>query len=187
MSQPARYTPHDFIRFRAFLRLLAEAGLDRRLAHSVDPSDIVQTVLLKATEAHGSLRAQSEAEVAGWLRAILANTLHTTHKTYFQEELRLGPRVSIEELSENSSLEAQDWLPDRIPAPPAQAEEEEAMLRIAVALEKLPVEHRVVVVLKHWHKWPVEAIAEQMGRTGSSVMGLYRRGIGRLGEDLKDL
>ena len=186
MTQPAPYTPDDFSRFRAFLRLLAERGLDPRLSHSVDASDIVQTVLLRAMEAQGSLRAQSEAQVAAWLRAILRNTLTTVHTRFFLEQRKLGVRVPIDPLLEGSSTCLQGSITDSTPLPPALLEKEEAMLRLVGAIEKLSPEYRQVVVLKHWHHWSIADIARHMGRTESSIAGLFRRGIARLGNELKE-
>ena len=61
--------------FRNYLRLLARTGVDASLQGKADPSDVVQEVLLKAHQGFDQFRGQTEAELAGWLRQILANTL----------------------------------------------------------------------------------------------------------------
>ena len=62
-------------RYRAYLHLLARLQLDPRLQSKLDASDVVQQTLVKAHNGRGQFRGQTDAELAGWLRRILANTL----------------------------------------------------------------------------------------------------------------
>src|SRR5437763_14815808 len=59
--------------YRDYLLLLARLQLDGRLRGKLDASDIVQEALLKAHEKRDQFRGHTDAELAGWLRAILAN------------------------------------------------------------------------------------------------------------------
>ena len=61
--------------YRDYLLLLTRLQFDARLRGKLDPADIVQQTLLKAHGARGQLRGKEDAEVAAWLRRILANTL----------------------------------------------------------------------------------------------------------------
>ena len=61
--------------YRNYLRLLARTGLDVSLQGKADPSDLVQDALLKATLRFGQFRGATDAELAGWLRQILARCL----------------------------------------------------------------------------------------------------------------
>ncbi|MCI0457345.1 MAG: hypothetical protein L0Z62_10275 [Gemmataceae bacterium] len=62
-------------RFRPYLRLLAQLHLDPRLRGKLDASDIVQTACLQAHRAWEEFRGTTDAELAAWLRRILARAL----------------------------------------------------------------------------------------------------------------
>src|SRR5438477_3960739 len=74
--------------FRNYLRLLARTGIDASLRGKADPSDLVQETLLKACQAFGQFRGQTEAEMAAWLRKILARNLADLVRRYRTSEAR---------------------------------------------------------------------------------------------------
>src|SRR5205085_11154155 len=59
-------------RFRHYLLLLARLHLGERLKAKLDPSDVVQQTLLEAHRKQAQFRGSTEAELAGWLRQMLA-------------------------------------------------------------------------------------------------------------------
>ena len=61
--------------FRNYLRFLGRDGLQGPLRTKVDASDIVQEVLLRAQGHFDQFRGGTEAELAAWLRAILAREI----------------------------------------------------------------------------------------------------------------
>ena len=88
--------------YRDYLRLLARLQLDPRLQARIDPSDMVQQTLLTAHQKLDQYRGQTDAELAGWLRAILANQLAEATRKLGR---RAGARVqSMEAVLEQSSL-----------------------------------------------------------------------------------
>jgi RNA polymerase sigma-70 factor (ECF subfamily) len=68
--------------FRDQLRLLARAELDARWQGKIDPSDLVQQTLLEAYQARDQFRGKSAAELAAWLRRILAHNLADVVRHY---------------------------------------------------------------------------------------------------------
>ncbi len=77
--------------FRNYLRLLARTGIDASLQGKADPSDLVQEALLKAHRHFAQFRGRSEAELAGWLRQLLANSPPPGSI----EKLKVAPRVRV--------------------------------------------------------------------------------------------
>ena len=170
-------------RFREYLRLLARLHLAPALRSKVDPSDIVQQVLVKAHQHGGQFRGRSEGEWAAWLRRILANTLNDAVRKYGREIAR--ERVAADGVDESSArLEA--WLEADQSSPSQRAIRQEQFLRLADALAQLPEDQRVVVEWHHLKDESVADIAQRLGRTEASVAGLLRRGLQKLRELLQE-
>ena len=74
MTRPEGAQP-SLEHFRGYLLLLARQQLDTRLQGKLDASDIVQQTLLEAYQDYGQFRGHNDAELAGWLRRILARNL----------------------------------------------------------------------------------------------------------------
>jgi RNA polymerase sigma-70 factor (ECF subfamily) len=168
-------------RFRDYLRLLARLQLDDRIQGKLDPSDVVQQTLIKAHQAMEQFRGQTDAELAGWLRRILANTMTDAVRKY-QNEVR-RERSLLQTLDESSAkLEA--WLHAAQDSPSDQAVRNEQVLQLAAGLGELPDDQRRAVELRYLKDMPVPEIAAQMGKTEPAVAGLLRRGLQRLREVL---
>lgn len=77
---------------RRHLRSLAQLHMHAGLRRKLDPSDVVQQTLLKACAAIGDFRGQGQAELAAWLRRILANTLADAARLYLggKRDVTLG-------------------------------------------------------------------------------------------------
>ena len=75
MERPSGKVELSVERYRPYLRLLAEAEVNRKLRSKLDPSDLVQQTLLQACQVRHQFRGTSEAEMAAWLRRILARTV----------------------------------------------------------------------------------------------------------------
>jgi RNA polymerase sigma-70 factor, ECF subfamily len=172
--------------YRDYLRLLARLHLDARLRGKLDPSDVVQETLLKAHEKFDQFRGTTDAELAGWLRQILANTLAEAARRYSSGARDVGRERSLEQVLEESSVRLEHWLAEDRFAPGGRADRQEQLLRLAGALAQLPDDQRQAVELHHLKGRPVAEIAERMGRTSSSVGSLLYRGLKRLRERLSE-
>jgi RNA polymerase sigma-70 factor (ECF subfamily) len=178
--------PAAFERYRDYLHLLARMQIDPRLRRDCDPSDIVQTVLLKANQGNDGFRGGSPEELAGWLRKILANTLADQLRDRLRGRRDVRREVDLERSVNESSQKLAACGVSREPSPSAALGVKENALRLAAALGRLPEPQRDAVTLKHVEGRPLVDVANLMDRSPAAVASLLRRGLARLREMLAE-
>ncbi len=172
--------------FRSYLRVLAGMQLNPILKARVDPSDVVQQTLLHAHRAAKQYRGKTDAELAGWLRQILANELAHQLRDNRRDKRDVTRERSIQQSVEASSIKLERLLASEGPPPEDIAERNERTLRISAAISALPDSQREAVELHYWHRWTLQQIGEHQGRSKSSVAGLIRRGLKQLKDKLNE-
>jgi len=171
--------------FRSYLHLLARLQLGTRYQKKLDASDVVQQTLLKAHQALEQFRGREPAELAAWLRQILARTLADLARDLSRAKRDIDLERSLEAAVEGSSARLEAWVADES-SPSQNAMRHEQSLRLAEALATLPEPQREALVLKHCEGWSLAAIAEHLGRTPPAVASLLRRGLKQLRELLRE-
>jgi RNA polymerase sigma-70 factor (ECF subfamily) len=167
--------------FRNYLRLLACTGLQEDLQDKADPSDLVQETLLKAHASFGQFRGSNEAELAGWLRQILARNLTDLARRFHQTESRRVARErSLEELLDQSSLALGKLVAVGGSSPSEHAQQRELSVVLADALADLSPDYRNVIVLRSLEERDWEEVARRMRRTTGAVRILWARALTRL-------
>jgi RNA polymerase sigma-70 factor (ECF subfamily) len=162
------------------LRLLARLQIGRLLRSKLDPADVAQETLLRAYQKWDQYRGQTDAELGGWLRRILAGYLAQTLRDYSRQKRNVGLEQSLEKALEESSSFLEALLSSEAGMPSHLADRQEQLLRLAGALARLPADQRRAVELRHLQEFAVAGIAAEMGRTPGSINGLIRRGLQRL-------
>jgi RNA polymerase sigma-70 factor (ECF subfamily) len=169
--------------FRDYLLLLARMRLQPQLRGKLDPSDVVQQTLARATQGRDQFRGRTAAEQAGWLRRILANTLADAGRKFHRE---LHDEQALAGALDQSSARLEAWLVAEQSSPSEAAARQEQLLRLAAALARLPEDQRSAVELHHLHDASVADIARTLGRTEPAIAGLLRRGLKKLRELLRE-
>jgi RNA polymerase sigma-70 factor (ECF subfamily) len=168
--------------FRDYLLLLAHAQLGAQLRTKLDPEDVVQETLLQAQTKREQFRGQTDAEMAAWLRQILANVLRMQARRLGQQQRDPDRECSLELALEQSSARLEAWLAADQSSPSERVMRGEDLKRLADGLVQLSAEQRRAVELRHLSGASVEEISRLMQRTEESVAGLLRRGLKKLRE-----
>jgi len=169
-------------RYRSYLLLLARLHLAERVRAKLDASDMVQQTLLEAHRKRDQFRGMSEAELAGWLRQLLACEMADALRGLGRAKRNIQRERAIEEMFAEVSSRMEACLAAQQSSPSERAIANEQLLRLAEALIQLPDDQRLAVEWKHLQGKTVATIAAAMGKTETAVGGLLRRGMMRLRE-----
>jgi RNA polymerase sigma-70 factor (ECF subfamily) len=171
--------------FRSYLEELARVRLDRRLRRWLDPADVVQEALIRAYRAWPELKNPDRPVVLAWLRRILARTLADVARNYDRDRRAVDLERSLEADLDRSASGLAVWLAADQTSPSEAAEQNEERLRLVGALAALPRPQREAVVLKYFHGWATQRIAEHLDCTAAAVASLLHRGLKKLRRLLK--
>lgn len=167
--------------YREYLRLLARPRVGRGLQVRLDPSDLVQEVLLEAHRDFGQFLGRTEAELTAWLRRILVRNLADQVKHHQSQRRDYTREQPLELLVE----QAHEALAAPLSTPSAHAARREQAVVLANALTQLSDDYREVITRRHVEGQSFEAIAAATGRSPGAVRMLWMRALERLGSLLE--
>jgi len=180
MSHKAEKNGATLERFRAYLRLLARMQMGPQLQGKFEPSDLVQQTLLQALQALDRFRGRSDAELAAWLRKILAHNLERAARDLGRAKRDRARECSLEAALEQSSARLEAWLVAEGSSPSQEAQRKEQVFRLAEALGSLPEAQREALTLHYLQGCSLEDIGQHLGRSRAAVAGLIKRGLKQL-------
>jgi RNA polymerase sigma-70 factor (ECF subfamily) len=166
--------PRPLESYRDYLRLLADHQFGPRLRSLLDPSDVAQQTLLTAHAKLVQFRGTTEAELAAWLRSILAS--HIAVALRKNDARRIVAQTRLEADLQASSVRLQDFADANQPDPGAALSRSENRILLATALMQLPEDQRSALEFRHLEGLSVAEVGRRMNRTIPAVTGLLYRG-----------
>ena len=176
------------VRHRDRLRKMIGVRLDRRLLGRLDPSDVVQEVLIEAHEKLNDYLRDQPLPFYPWLRQIAWQRLVKIHQHHHARKRRVtqeGP--ALLELPDESVEDLVERLAGSGTSPSRHALREELRLRVRRALGQLAERDREVLVLRYLEQLPLAEIAAVLGTTEGAVKSRHARALLRLQALLGDV
>jgi RNA polymerase sigma-70 factor (ECF subfamily) len=164
-------------RFRDYLLVLARLQLGGQARGKVEASDVVQQTLLDAHRQRAQFRGGTAAEMAAWLRRMLACNLADALRALGRQKRDAGRERSLDVPLDQSSRRLEGRLVADGSSPSQHAQHGEELVRLADALTTLPEAQREALVLHYWQGLTLAEVADHMGRTTAAVAGLLQRGL----------
>ncbi len=167
-------------RYRRRLRAMIAARLDRRLWGRLDPSDVVQDVLIVASRAMTGYLKRPALPFGSWLRQFAGDRLVDLHRKHVRAgrrsvALEVPPRHDIG-LGEGEMAPWDDRGPHR--------EMEQGELRAALqdAMTRLSSSDRELLTLRHLEQRTTREAAEVLGISEGALRVRHVRALRRLRE-----
>ncbi len=169
-------------RHRDRLRKMIAWRLDRRLAARVDPSDVVQDVLLEANAKMDRYLRERPLPFFPWLRALAGERLALLHRRHVWARGRsvLREEPGVLNLPDESAAELAARLVTSSTSPTHRALRQEQRERVRQALGRLPERDREVLVLRNLEQLSVADTAEVLGISAGAVKLRHLRALERL-------
>ena len=172
---------------RSYVDLAARYHLQRRLRTKVDASDIVQQSLLEAHRGFERFTGETPGEWLAWLKRIVVHNAFDEAKRWRGTAKRdAGREVPLDGRGDMSEARAFDPASPE-PSPSQHAVRGEQELLVAAALERLPEDHRDVILFRNIERLPFEEVATRMGRSAGACRMLWMRAIASLRDELATL
>ncbi len=173
-------------RHRDALRNMIRARMDQKLARRVDASDVVQDVLLEASQRLNDYVRDPKLPFGLWLRQMAHDRiidLHRRHRvarrrSLDREQQLAGPRA------DQSSLELAAQLRDPELTPAAATLRKELHERFVEAIDRLEDEDREIVLMRHFEQLSNSEAAELLGLSPPAAGMRHLRALRRLREVL---
>jgi RNA polymerase sigma-70 factor (ECF subfamily) len=169
-------------RHRDRLRKMVAWRLDRRLAARVDPSDVVQEVLLEANRKMERYLRERPLPFFPWLRSLAGEHLAALHRRHVRARGRsvLREEAGLLNLPDESAAELASRLVTSSTSPTERALRRELRERVQHALGRLRERDREVLVLRNLEQFSVADTAEVLGISAAAVKVRHMRALERL-------
>ncbi len=173
-------------RHREAVRKMVNMRLDRALAARVDASDVVQDVLLEASQRMSDYVNNPSMPFHLWLRQLAKDRLidmHRRHRAAQRRSVDREQRLNAN-YSEQSSLDLAGQLRDHELTPAAATIRRELETRFMTALQDLAEDDREIILMRHQEHLSNSEVAEALDLSQPAAGMRYLRALRRLREIL---
>ena len=169
--------------YRAPLRRMIELRLDRALGRRVDASDVVQDVLIKASQRLDDYLRNPAMPFHLWIRQIARDAMideHRRHRGAARRSLDREQPLAAAAFLDRSSLDLAAQLRDQELTPAAAALRGELQRRFQAALLQLDDGDREIVLLRHFEQLSNSEAARTLGLSEAAAGMRHLRALRRL-------
>ena len=170
-------------RHREPLRRLIHLRLDRAVQRRLDASDVVQDVLLEASQRLPQYLNDPAMPFHLWLRQIARDHLIDVHRRHRLAERRAIDREQpMEAFPDRSSIELAAGLKDHELTPAAAAIRHELQRRLHTVLQQLDEDDREVLTMRYFEQLSNQEVAQVLGLSEAAAGMRHLRALRRLRE-----
>ena len=172
-------------RHREAVRRMVQMRLDQAVARRVDASDVVQDVMLEASQRLSDYIRSPSMPFHLWLRQLAKDRIIDMHRRHRAAQRRSVDREqnNINVGSDNkSSADLTALLSDAELTPAASAWRKEMEERFVLALDQLDESDREIVIMRHFEHLGNGEVAAALGLSAPAAGMRYLRAIRRLRE-----
>ncbi len=176
-------------RHRDALRKLIGYRMDRAIDQRVDASDVVQDVLLEASNRLANYLDQPTLPFHLWLRQLARDRMIDMHRRHRQAQRRSVDRersLVVRAHSGQSSLDLAARLADAELTPVAASIRRELQLRYHEAIEELAEDDRDILLMRHFEQLTNSEAAEALGLSPAAAGMRHLRALRRLKDQLEN-
>jgi RNA polymerase sigma-70 factor (ECF subfamily) len=170
--------------YRPYLRILAARAIGIGLQKRLDQSDVVQITLLEAHQGFAGFRGESEAAFSKWLQQILKSNVANLLRDNRADKRNFEREVSFHQPEDEATLCWNELAADQSSPSQCLIRGEDALC-LAIAMDKLPVDQREAIRLRHLENCSLQTIASQLERSPVAAAGLIKRGLAALRKALE--
>ena len=167
---------------RGALRRMIQQRLDPAIKARVDASDVVQDVMLEASQRMHEFLEQSKMPFHVWLRHLARDRMIDLHRRHRRSARRSVDREQANQVKgvSDSSVQLLKQLKDAELTPAAAVIRRELQAQFFAAIEQLPEDDREIVLMRHVEQLSNSQVAELLGLSQPAAGMRYLRALKRL-------
>lgn len=171
-------------RHRIAVRRLIEMRLDQAVKRRVDASDVVQDVLLEASQRLNDYIQAPSMPFHLWLRQLARDRMIDMHRRHRVAKRRSVDREQQLTIDEHSSADLMALLKDSELTPAAASLRKEMEQRFLSALTELEEDDREIILMRHFEHLGNSEVAEALNLSPPAAGMRYLRAIRKLRQHL---